>query len=286
MSAASSPSSPAPSPTWTVAPDLTVFALRTPTLPPATATNTVLVGEQPFIVDPATPHAAERATLKAVIAACRAAARAPRGIVLTHHHTDHVGAAAWLAAEEGLEIHAHRRTVALLAGKLAVDRELAAGDELGGWCVLHTPGHASGHIVLHEPARGYLVVGDMVATVGTIVVDPPDGHMGSYLASLRALRALRAEVVVPAHGAPIVGADAVAAHFDHYLRHREAREALVAAALGDAPSPIAEITRRAYPELAPPLLPLAARSALAHLEKLAEEGRAEESPAGWRRCSR
>lgn len=269
--------------TWTLAPDLAVLALRTPTLPPATATNTVFVGARPFIVDPATPHAAERDTLKAVIAAYRAAGRDPQGIVLTHHHPDHVGAATWLAAEEGLEIWAHERTAELLAGKVAVDRALAAGDSLDGWHVHHTPGHASGHVVLHDPARGFLVVGDMVATVGTIVVDPPDGHMASYLASLRALRALRANVVVPAHGAPIDGAEAVARHFDHYLRHREAREELVLSALGLGPTPLHEITRRAYPELAAPLLPLATRSALAHLEKLAEEGRAEAVDGGWQR---
>ena len=193
-----------------------------------------------------------------------------------------VGAATWLSAEAGLPIWAHMRTAELLAGSVAVDRVLAPGDDLDGWVVVHTPGHASGHIVLHDPARGLLVVGDMVATIGTIIVDPPDGHMASYLASIRMLRALAANVVIPAHGAPIIGRSEVEAHFTHYLTHREAREALVLAALGDVAAPLVEITRKAYPELAAFLIPLACRSALAHLEKLAEEGRAVADGDTWR----
>jgi len=268
--------------TYTVAPDLAVLALRTPTLPPATATNTVFIGASPLIVDPAPPHESERATLLAAVAAFAADDRAARAIVLTHHHRDHVGAAMWLATETGLQIWAHARTAELLAGDVRVDRMLAAGDDLGGWTVRHTPGHASGHIVLHDVARGFLVVGDMVATIGTIIVDPPDGHMSSYLASLRMLRELGASVVIPAHGAPIIGSADVEAHFSHYIVHREAREALVLAALDQTTSSLLEVTRKAYPELATYLIPLACRSALAHLEKLAEEGRALAVGDAWR----
>lgn len=268
--------------THALAPDLQVLALRTPTLPPATATNAVFVGHRPLIVDPATPHDDERARLHEAVARFSADGRPPRAIVLSHHHRDHVGAATWLADACGLPIWAHARTAELLAGSVAVDRLLAPGDDLDGWVVLHTPGHASGHIVLHDPARGFLVVGDMVATIGTIIVDPPDGHMASYLASIRMLRSLAARVVVPAHGAPIIGHAEVATHFTHYLTHREAREQLVLDALGPTAEPLVAITRKAYPELAAFLIPLACRSALAHLEKLADEGRAIAEGDAWR----
>ena len=264
--------SPTESPfTWSVAPTLKVLALRTPTLPPATATNAVLAGHAPWVVDPATPHAAERDRLVDALEALRDSGEGPRGIVLTHHHADHIGAAAYLSERLGLEIWAHARTAELIADTLTVSHTLADGDDLEGWRVLHTPGHASGHIVLFDEVRGFMVGGDMLASVGTIVVDPPDGHMATYLASLARLRELGPKVIVPAHGAPI---DRPVALIDHYVAHRLQREAKVASALGPEPRPLDLITRAAYPELAPALLPLAARSALAHLEKLWEEGRA------------
>ncbi|MCC6623480.1 MAG: MBL fold metallo-hydrolase [Deltaproteobacteria bacterium] len=267
-----------------------VLPLRTPTLPPATTTNTTLVDG--WVVDPATPFRDARATLLEAVRR-----RGADGIVLTHHHPDHVGAATWLAAEIGIPIAAHPRTAELLADRVRVDVTLTDGQALGGtdWEVLHTPGHASGHIVLHHAATARLIVGDMVASTGTIVIDPPDGHMATYLAQLRRLRALAPRVLVPAHGAVIEAASGSAsgatpdAVLGFYIQHREARRALVLGALGARPDDLGAITARAYPELAPALLPLARRSALAHLIELAEDGRAiaEGEPgteATWRRA--
>ncbi len=252
----------------TLAPGLVRVPLKTPTLPPATTTNAVVIGPPgaAWVVDPATPHASERAHLTAAVTAYGVT-----GIFLTHHHMDHVGAAAWLAREAGLPIAAHPRTAALLADQLDVDRPIVAGDHLGDWQALHTPGHASGHLCLWHARERWLVAGDMVASVGTIVVDPPDGHMASYLAQLARLRALDARLAIPAHGAAIADPNAL---FDHYIAHRAQRESLVCKALGAQPSGLVDITRRAYPDVHPMLLPLAARSALAHLEKLHEDGRA------------
>lgn len=258
------------------------LALRTPTLPPAQHTNTIFVGQRhPFIVDPATPHEAERQRLLFAIETFQKADRAPAAIVLTHHHPDHVGAAVWLRAQAGLPIFAHTKTAALLPA-LAVDRELEDGEWLPGsdessdrWRVDHTPGHASGHIILVEPDAGLIVGGDLVASVGTIVIDPPDGHMATYLATLERVRALDASALVPSHGAPLSPPEPV---LSAYLEHRARREELVVDALGQSlgrgPASLADLAREAYRELAPALLPLARRAALAHLQKLCEEGRA------------
>jgi len=252
-----------------------VLPLKTPTLPPATTTNTIIVSG--WVVDPATPYPEPRATLLAAVREAGA-----RGIVLTHHHRDHMGAAAWLAAETGLPIAAHPRTAELLAGQVTVDVPLHDGDELPGaaaWTVLHTPGHASGHIVLWSAVTRELIAGDMVASVGTIVIDPPDGHMATYLAQLERLRALDAALVVPSHGAPITNAHQV---FSFYLAHRAERREKVFAAVTDLPQSLREVTQAAYRDVAPALLPLAERSALAHLIELSELGRIRAEDGTWR----
>jgi ribonuclease/clavin/mitogillin len=268
------------------------WPLRTPTLPPAEATNTVFVGsDHPLIVDPATPHGEERQRLRHLIKDRRHAGRPPTLIVLTHHHRDHVGAAAWLRDTEHLPIAAHPRTAELLP-ELRVDRLLEEGDLLApsdddAWQVLHTPGHASGHIALWQPESRVLIGGDLLASIGTIIIDPPDGHMATYLATLRRIRDLDPAVIIPSHGAPITDPERL---INQYLEHRAMRESLVFDALTSTPTPLFPLTERAYPGLARPLLPLATRSALAHLQSLRERGAAhvdgpELAPTSlWRRA--
>ncbi|MGM0576360.1 MAG: MBL fold metallo-hydrolase [Myxococcota bacterium] len=265
-----------------------VLALRTPTLPPATTTNTSLVGRRDvWIVDPATPFDEPREVLLGAVDSLEEEGRRPRGIVLTHHHPDHVGATAWLRERLGVPVLAHARTRALLRDSgTPVDEELAEGDVLRGsdgpddrWEVLHTPGHASGHVVLWEPHRRGMVAGDMVAAEGTVVVEPPDGHMATYVAQLRRLAALGPRWLVPAHGDVI---DDPVAVLEGYVAHRLMREGRVLDALAEGPADLRTLTGRSYPELAAALLPLAERSCLAHLVKLEEEGRAGRRDDRWR----
>jgi len=264
-----------------VVPGIRVLPLRTPTLPPATHTNCVFLGlgrpgaADVVVVDPATPWDDERQRLAAMLDSLQSAGAALRAIWLTHHHQDHVGAAAWLAERHGVPIVAHEQTAHWLAGKMRVQARAGDGDTLsvGGLVlrVLHTPGHASGHLCLLHEASATLIAGDMLAGVGTIIVDPPDGDMRLYLASLRRLAAYQPEVAVPAHGPAIRPA---VAKIEAYVAHRLWREARVFAALEETPAALADLLPRAYGDVAAPLLPLAERSLLAHLRKLVDDGRA------------
>ena len=216
-----------------VAPGLTRLALRTPTLPPATTTNTlVVVGRDVVVIEPATPFADEQARLDRTLDELEAAGHRLVAILLTHHHPDHIGYAQGLRAARGAPIMAHAATAARVA--FAIDRHLDDGDRIdaGDGVVLRavfTPGHAPGHLVYLEERSGVAHVGDMIAGEGTILIDPYDGgDMAQYLESLRRLDSLGAVALVPAHGPVLRDPTAAVAQ---YLRHRLGREARVLAAL-------------------------------------------------------
>ena len=121
---------------------------------------------------------------------------------------------------------------------------------------------------------GIAAVGDMVASIGTILIPPDDhGDMAQYLESLERLRLMRLRMLIPAHGAPIEDPDEKLAE---YIRHRLLRERQVIGglqAMGTA-TPM-ELVPGIYTELPTAFHPLAAQSLIAHLHKLEKEGRAQ-----------
>lgn len=272
---------------WELCPGVAVCPLRTPTLPPATHTNCYLIGtREVVIVDPASPYPEERAVLDAGVDAIAARGGRVVEIWLTHHHQDHVGGARHLAERLGVPVAAHPETAARLGGQVEVARHLADGDSitLAGdpprrLRAVFTPGHAPGHICVLDDDTRLLVAGDMVAGVGTILIDPSEGDMAAYLASLARMKALAPSALLPAHGAPIADA---AAKIDEYTAHRLWREQRVLAALeARGTATAAALVADAYADTPAFLHKLAERSLIAHLVKLAAEGRIRPSGDGW-----
>lgn len=252
-----------------------VVPLRTPTLPPATHTNCVLIGglDEVVVVDPASPYSDEQAELLAVL---KVRATTVRAIWLTHHHMDHVGGANDLRSALDVPVLAHPATAERLSGQVLVDDTLLHGDvdEVGGVPVeiLHTPGHARGHLAFRHPQTRLVVAGDLVAGQGTIVIDPPEGDMTDYLTTLGTLVRDGVGAIVPAHGPLIADGET---KLLEYIAHRMAREAEVAAALATGPARAIDLVPGLYPEVPPMFHPLAARQVLAHLLKLETEGKVD-----------
>ncbi|MBK6578205.1 MAG: MBL fold metallo-hydrolase [Sandaracinaceae bacterium] len=267
------------------APGIRMRPVRSPTLPPAAHTNMFLVGgSTAVLIEPATPFEDELDAICEWVEEAEAAGTHVLAICATHHHPDHIGGAVALQERLGLPLWGHAKTAEALEGEVYFDALLEDGqrielmlDDDGTMLTLecvHTPGHAWGHLCFFEPSSRALIAGDMIAGVGSILVEKHDGDMGLYLESLARMKALGASCLLPAHGGVIVNPEAC---LNHYVTHRLAREEQVAKALDDAGegTPV-DLVPRAYADTPRMLWPLAARALEAHLIHLHALGRAED----------
>jgi glyoxylase-like metal-dependent hydrolase (beta-lactamase superfamily II)/8-oxo-dGTP pyrophosphatase MutT (NUDIX family) len=258
-------------------PGVMLFPLRTPTLPPAAYTNAYALGTgEMVLVDPGSPYESETAGLVDALAELERRGRRFRAIWLTHHHPDHVGGVEALRGALGVPVCAHGSAAERLAERgITVDENLEDGQRivLDGSPpfpvrVVHTPGHARGHVAFFDETFGSLLGGDLTAGIGTIVIDPPEGNMDDYLASLRRVSDLGARTLFPSHGPPTI---LVERKLREYIEHREWRESRILEAWigglrGD------ELLEHVYDDTPAVALPLARRQLLAHLERLQRAG--------------
>ena len=161
--------------------------------------------------------------------------------------------------------------------------------EAGGrnWRVLHLPGHADGHIALHDDQGGRLIGGDVLLdeitpNVGRWPDTAPD-PLGRYLATLRRVAGLAPTTVYPGHG-PVIHA-AAAGRAAEIARHHDERLDVAAAALAEGAESAYDAAQAIWRD--EPLgfheQRFALVEAISHLERLAATGRAVEyRPARWR----
>ncbi len=255
-------------------PGVLTFPLQTPTLPPATHTNSYLLGARELVlIDPGSPFEPEIDGLLAAISTLAAEGRKTTAIWLTHHHPDHVGGVDRVRRALGVPVSAHPATAERLRPLgIEVDapleddqRIILAGEPEMTVRVLHTPGHARGHLCFLEERTGALLAGDMIAGIGTIVIDPPEGDMDDYLASLERLERLDARTLFPAHGPTIRGARA---KLHEYIDHRLWREERILEAWRSGLRELDELLPRVYDDTPKIAHPLARRQLQAHLDRL------------------
>jgi glyoxylase-like metal-dependent hydrolase (beta-lactamase superfamily II)/8-oxo-dGTP pyrophosphatase MutT (NUDIX family) len=264
----------------TFRPNYICFPVRTPTRPPATHTCCYIVhnSKSMLIFDPGSPYEDEQQALAECIDEMIAEGRQVREIILTHLHPDHVGGVNALKSHLGgaVPVAAHALTAEALTDvrvdRLIENNELITleGQPEIRLRVMHTPGHARGHLCFHDEDRGALLTGDNIVGIGSVLIDPPEGNMVDYLESLEWMSVLpNLSVLFGGHGPAIA---TPYQKIDEYIQHRFEREWNILAAVRAGAKTPQEIVARVYTDVSPKAHAMAERAVLAHLEKLREEG--------------
>lgn len=257
-------------------PGILMLPSRTATLPPATHTNTFLVGTgECILVDPGSADPGANETLQETLSVAAREGRTVKEIWLTHHHPDHV---------EGVPFWSDRLKVPLRAHPLTRERlphlaEYIQGDLIDSSSLnldgpvpmtveaFHTPGHASGHLAFWVNPYRSLISGDLVSAISTMVIDPPEGNMAHYLESLERMINLDPKTLFPSHGPVLFPARRF---LERTLKHRLKREARVLEGWNQGLRDLGDLVDQAYKEDRLPafIRPLAKRQVGAHLERL------------------
>lgn len=249
-------------------------------------TNTYLVGggarNEWAVID---PGPLDPSHVQAVLAA---APGAIRWIFATHTHMDHSPATVLLKARTGaavhgrLALHPQRQDGSFAPDRVPENGERIVLNEDTTLRVIHTPGHASNHLCYLLEEEQTLFTGDHVMQSSTVVINPPDGDMAAYIASLRALSQELGDALAwlaPGHGFLM---EEPKRAFDRIVQHRLKREAKVVSALrGLGPVMPQTLLATVYDDVHKRMHPVAMRSLMAHLFKLRDEGAVREEEGRW-----
>lgn len=263
-------------------PFITVFPLRTETLPPATHTNCFIVGEKEFVViDAASPFEDEQKALHDFIDSLIEKGNTIKSLIITHLHSDHYLGVAALQKhlqekfDLKIPIAAHRLTAESLKDEIKVEIFIEDGEIIelknstNETCrikALHTPGHARGHLCFYDQEHGFLLAGDNVISTGSVLIALPEGNMSDYLGSLERMKNLpNLRFLCGAHGAAIFGAKG---KIESYIAHRLEREQKIREAIANGAGDVKAIVAVVYTDVPESLHELAALAVEAHLEKI------------------
>ena len=180
-----------------------------------------------------------------------------------------------MPADEAATVRAQQEQLTAFVQYARDPEPLEPGQSIGGWEVLHLPGHADGHLALYRD--GVLVAGDallggITPNVGLWPASAPD-PLSDYLRSLERIVKLDPLLALPGHGERIVDPAGRAREISEHHADRLER---TLGALGAEPRSGYDVSRALFPDaLAPSLRRFAVAETLAHLEHLVHAERVE-----------
>jgi len=152
--------------------------------------------------------------------------------------------------------------------------------------IIWTPGHSSGHICLYEPEKKILLSGDHILPKITpnISVHPQsiENPLGRYIESLKELKQLKVELILPGHDQPFTG---LVPRIDEIIHHHELRNQEILSVMGDQARTTYQIAREIiwgdksrWHDLPEFHQRMAVFETLAHLEMMTADGKVDKLP--------
>ncbi len=245
------------------------------TFPPANRTNCFMIGDAPhrYIVDPSPKDQQEFEKL------CRSLDHYGFDhIFISHHHPDHHEHLSWMVDRYDCDVFLSRKTQELIEKKYGENyfdtmtlRYLKEGDSIGTTLgsplrVYEVPGHDEGQLALAPDNMNWFFVGDLIQTIGTVVIGGEEGDMAKYFSSLNKVIALNPKVCFPSHGIALGGTYKLS----KTLKHRELRESKIIELLREGLDSD-QILGVVYEGLEDALIPYAKKTIEAHLRKIYQE---------------
>lgn len=248
------------------------IAVPSNTLPPATSTNCFVFGDYAqTVVDPSPKDELHFNILLDELSHLKI-----KDILITHHHSDHHQFAEQLAHSLQVPIKISKETKKNLERKQKIIdeslfQELLPGEVINTWMGKDVisylvPGHDNGQIAPMVIDGSWMIVGDLIQGVGTVVISPPEGHMATYFNTLEKIIEMNPNVIIPSHGIAFGGIG----YLQKALDHRRIREKQVISCI-ERNLTMEQMIAEIYPTLPKKYSKLAEVNINSHLQKIHEE---------------